>query len=272
MKKIYAFKQLILKKIKIIFLVVLIAVSGLNAQSQVLISLLFGEVLNSGKVEFGLEGGGNFSSILGMDTKKYVQDWNLGFYFDIKMKKQWSIYTGVLVKAKLGSGKLTDKDLAFLNIDTAAYIDDGDFYQKINYFLVPILAKYNFKNRMHVEAGVQLGLMYKVWVEFKSKSKEKTSVIKEFNKEMVNRIDAGLMAGTGYKFQGKEGRPGWTLGVKYYYGLTNVYKDKPGTKNSSIFLKLNIPIGAGDKARARQKEKAQKRAEKKAAKAKEKQK
>ena len=52
------------------------------------------------------------------------------------------------------------------------------------------------------------------------------------------------MVGLGYNlFKGT----GWTFGVKYYYGFVNVYKDMPGTKNSSIFLKLNIPIGAGEK-------------------------
>jgi hypothetical protein len=38
-----------------------------------------------------------------------------------------------------------------------------------------------------------------------------------------------------------------SLGVKYYYGLTNVYKNESGTKNSSFFVKLTVPIGAGKK-------------------------
>ena len=38
-----------------------------------------------------------------------------------------------------------------------------------------------------------------------------------------------------------------TLGIKYYYGFTNVYKGVSGTNNSSLFLKFNIPIGAAKK-------------------------
>jgi len=34
-----------------------------NLQSQVLIALLLGDKLNSGKIEFGLDGGLNYSSI-----------------------------------------------------------------------------------------------------------------------------------------------------------------------------------------------------------------
>jgi len=52
------------------------------------------------------------------------------------------------------------------------------------------------------------------------------------------------MVGFGYKlFKGTS----WTIGVKYYYGMVDVYKDINNTKNSSFFAKLNIPIGAGEK-------------------------
>ncbi len=242
-------------------LILLILSFGIYAaQSQVLISLLLGDKLNSPDLEFGLEGGGNFSNITGLETKKFALDWNLGFYFDIRIKQShWWVYTGVLVKAKLGSGKLTENDLSFLKTDI--YTDKGDYYQKINYFLVPILAKYRFNNRMYLEAGTQLGLMYKAWVEFKSDVEGKQAIVKEFNKDMINRIDAGLMAGTGYRFKG---RTGWTIGIKYYYGLANVYKDKPGTKNNSLYLKVNIPIGAGEDAQKKREAKLKKKAEKKA--------
>ncbi len=252
---------------KKLLLLLLITLGSFTSQSQVLISLILGDKINSDDLEFGLEGGGNFSSILGLETKKFVNDWNLGFYFDIRLKNSWFLYTGVLVKAKLGSGKLTENDIAFLGVDT--YNDSGYYYQKINYFLVPVLAKYKFKNRMYVEAGPQFGLMYKAWVEYQYKPDGKDAVIKQFNKDMINRIDAGVMGGFGYRFKG---RTGWTLGVKYYYGLANVYKNKPGTKNNSFFLKVNIPIGAGEEAQRKREEKLKKRAEKKAQKAKQKEK
>ncbi len=251
-------KIIVLKKL---LLILLIAFGTITTQSQVLISLLLGDKLNSDDLEFGLEGGGNFSSIIGLETKKYVTDWNLGFYFDIKMKKSWFLYTGVLVKAKLGSGKLTDNDIKFLGIDTYLTEGEGNYYQKINYFLVPVLAKYKFKNRMYLEAGPQFGLMYKAWAEYRYDDNGKDAIIKQFNKDMINRIDAGIMGGFGYRFKG---RTGWTIGFKYYYGLANVYKEKSGTKNNSLFLKVNIPIGAGEDAQRKREENAKKRAEKKA--------
>ena len=221
---------------------------NIDSQSQVLISLLLGDKLNSDGLEFGLEGGINWTNISGMETNDFARKWNLGFYFDIRMKNQWSFYTGVLVKANMGVDKLTDNDLEFLEATVYKDFDDpnklaeGDYSQKMNYFLVPALAKYTFKNNIYAEAGPQFGLMYKAWVEFESDIDGREAIIMEANKDKISRIDAGLMGGIGYKF--RKG-PGWTLGAKYYYGLVNVYKDGPDTKNSSIFLKLNIPIGAG---------------------------
>ena len=237
---------------------------GYTVQSQVLITLLLGDKINSEGLEFGLEGGVNWTQISGLETKNFARKWNLGFYFDIRMKNRWWFYTGVLVKANMGVDKLTDEDLHFL--DATIYNDfedpsqrmDGDYSQKMNYFLVPALAKYRFKNNIYVEAGMQFGLMYKSWVEFQSDIDGKDVYIREYNKEKLNKIDAGIMIGAGYKlFKGT----GWTLGAKYYYGFVNVYKGVPGTKNSSIYLKLNIPIGAGPVA---QEKAAAKTAKKKA--------
>ncbi len=247
-----------MKKFFLIFLLFL--GSYYTAQSQVLISLLLGDKLNSDKIDFGLEGGGNFSSIFGMDSKKYVSDWNIGFYFVIQIKNNWYVNTGVLVKAKLGAGKLTEKDLNFLDVHfpDSCTTSDGDYSQKINTFLVPAMVRYMFKNRMYVEGGLQAGLRYKTWVEYNSKSKETDIQIKEYNKDRINPIDVGAVAGIGYRFKK---RTGMTLGIKYYYGFANVFKGTPGTKNNSLFLKANIPIGAGEKA---QKKRAEKAAEKKA--------
>ncbi|WP_020533625.1 porin family protein [Flexithrix dorotheae] len=219
--------------------IILFVFSGFKSQSQVLISLLLGDKLNSGVIEFGLEGGYNFSKISNLETNNSLSKFNLGFYFDIKLKNQWNLYTGVLVKSKLGANKLTESDLEFLQAET--YQEEGDYSQHIKYFVVPALLKYRFKNKLYLEAGPQFGLMHGAWVEFNSNENGKEAKIKEFNKEQINRLDAGFTFGTGYKLIKKSGM---TLGVKYYLGLANVYKNRSDTKNSSLYLKLNVPIGA----------------------------
>jgi len=215
---------------------------GYTVQSQILISLLLGDKLNSDGLEFGLEGGLNWSNISGLDAKKSLGTFNLGFYFDIRIKHQWNFYTGVLVKSNLGVDRLSDNDLLFLK--TTTYPETGDYCQKISYFLVPTLIKYQFKNRIYLEAGPQFGLMYNAWVEFNSDIDGREIRTRQSDKNMINRIEAGIMGGFGYKLKQKLGM---SLGIKYYYGLTNVYKKVSDTKNSSIFVKLTVPIGAGKK-------------------------
>lgn len=221
-----------------------------NANSQVLITLLLGDKLNSDGLEFGLEGGINWTHINNMESNDLARKWNLGFYFDIRLKNQWFLYTGVLVKSNMGLDKLTDYDLNNIGANIYFHNDGtrivGDYGQKMNYFLVPALAKYKFKNNMYIELGPQFGLMYKSWVQFDVDPKVDAPIdgvdatFKEYNREKINKIDAGIMIGLGYTLLKGTG---WTLGAKYYYGFVDVYKDISGTKNSSFFLKLNIPIG-----------------------------
>jgi len=232
---------------KIILIVGLIFIS-ISSQSQILITLLLGDKLNSDGLEFGLEGGVNWSTISGFETKNTLSTFNLGFYFDVRIKNQWSVYTGVLVKSNLGTNKFTNNDLELLNADIYKNLDStdlvGDYSQRMNYFLVPILLKYKFKNHFYIEAGTQLGLMYKSWIEFNADIDGRDGILKEYNRENLNKIDAGAMFGIGYKLLKGTG---WTIGIKYYYGFIDVYKNVSNTKNSSLFVKLCIPIGAGEK-------------------------
>ncbi len=235
------------------------------AQSQVLIALLLGDKLNTGKIEFGLDGGINFATLYGMDSGSWTRHFNLGFYFDIRMKDQWFLNTGVLVKSNLGLDELSEDDLDFLN--ATRYDADGEYRQKISYFLVPALAKYKFKNNMYAEIGPQFGLNYDAYIEFNSEVDGNSARIREDNLDAINRFDVGLAAGAGYRLL--KGM-GWTIGARYYYGFLDVYKDRSGTKASSLFLKLNIPIGLSiekkDQIQGLKQEKKDRKAEKKRAK------
>jgi len=232
---------------KTFFITTFILISFFS-QSQILITLLFGDKLNSDGLEFGLEGGMNMSTISGLETKKYLNTFNLGFYFDIRIKNQWSIYTGVLVKSNLGVNELSDNDMKSLNATLYKDINNtnlvGTYSHKMNYFLVPVFLKYKLKNNIYFETGPQFGLMYKSWIEFNADIDGKDGILKDYNKNDINKIEVGAAIGVGYKLLKGTG---WTIGVKYYYGFVDVYKNISNTKNSSLFIKLNIPVGAGKK-------------------------
>lgn len=222
------------KIIGILFL--LLIVSSVN--SQVLITLLLGDKLNSEGLEFGLSTGMNFSRISNMDSDKSFSTINLGFYFDIRMKNQFWLNTGVLVKSKMGTGNLSDTDLEFL--EATNYGNDGKYNQSINYFLVPILAKYKFKNHIYLELGPQFGLAHRTWVEFLESNDDFDARIREYNRDKINKIEAGLRAGIGYKLLKGEGM---NIGLGYYQGLTNVYNFGTGNNNQSFYIEVDIPIG-----------------------------
>lgn len=213
-----------------------------GAQSQVLIALLLGDKLNTGKIEFGLDGGMNFASISSLENRDYIRAFNLGFYFDIKLKDHWLLNTGVLVKSTLGSEDLSTNDLTLLGATIHEPVG-GKYSQKLNTFTVPIMAKYVFDNNIHVEIGPQVGWTYNGWIEYNYDVDGIEGKLKENNKDALNWFEAGVSAGVGYRLL--KGL-GWTLGVRYYYGLTNVYKGVSGKSNDALYLKLNIPFGLSD--------------------------
>jgi hypothetical protein len=209
-----------------------------GANSQILMSLIFGDKLNSDGLEFGLDGGINLSNISGLDGNKVIAPLNIGFYFDIRIKNQWSFYTGVLVKSELGVNELSMDDLEFLN--ARIYEDGGSYSQRIRYFLVPTLIKYAFDNYIYVEGGPMFGLMTNAWIQYETDTDGFESRVKEFNKDDINRFEMGVALGIGYRLKGK----GWSFGVRFYNGFTNIYKNRSGTHNRALFFKVNVPIGA----------------------------
>ena len=136
---------------QILFLAALFLASG-SVQSQVLISLVFGDKLNTGKIEFGLDGGLNMANLSGIDPASSANNFNLGFYFDLKLKNpSWMLHTGVIVKFTMGA-----KDLAVYSLDNPDLdksFAGGSVERRLGYFNVPILMKYKLGNKFFAEAG-----------------------------------------------------------------------------------------------------------------------
>ncbi len=215
-----------------------------SGHSQVLISLLLGDKLNSGQIEFGLDGGFSLSSLEGEEGAEAHSNYNLGFYFDIKMKNpSWLLNTGVRVKSTMGAEGLPLYSLNDPELDNA--FAGGSITRKINYFNVPISLKYKFKNRMYAHGGIQLGLMYKATDVFTKDIQEKEDLSYKISiKDRYHPLDGGLLIGLGYRLiKGN----GMNLGVQYYYGLVDVrvYDASPNQYNRCLYVNAGIPIGRG---------------------------
>jgi hypothetical protein len=219
----------------------------LTGHGQVIISLLLGDKLNSGQVEFGLDGGLSVISQAGTGGSTR-NTFNLGFYFDIKMKSSWMIHTGVIVKSTMGGGEIPVYALGDAQLD--GLFANGHVERTMNYFNVPIFIKYNFKNNMFLEAGPMLGLKYGAKDKFIAivNGDELTYEVDVNNK--FKALDAGLSGGIGYRLMHGNGM---NLGVRYYHGLVNVSKEGGELFNRCWYLTVGIPIGAG-KTRDQQKQ------------------
>jgi hypothetical protein len=222
------------------------------AQSQVLISLLLGDKLNSGKIEFGLEGGASFLNMTGLPHSNSLNTWNLGFYFDFVTKNpKLFIHSGVLVKTKMGASGIAPYSVNNPAVDDL--FSEGSVTRSINYFNVPFLLRYRFYSYFFVEGGIQLGLRYTAYDTLTQAVYESDDLqFKYAVKDNFARLDAGGEGGVGYKL--RKGT-GMTISAKYYYGFVDVDKVTPGSqKNTAIYLNLSIPIG---KAKAAEKRKNQ---------------
>src|SRR5688572_22729633 len=148
-----------------VFWIGALLICSLPSNAQVLISILLGDKLNSGKIEFGLDGGYSLASLEGLDPSTGHSNYNLGFYFDFAMKNPaWFVSTGVRVKSTMGADGITVYSLNDPSLDQV--FATGSVTRRINYFNVPVMMKYLFKNHLYAQAGIQLGLKYKATDEF----------------------------------------------------------------------------------------------------------
>lgn len=223
------------------------------AQSQVLISLLLGDKLNTGKINFGLEGGYNLSNISNLKGAKAASNFNLGFYFDLLLKenKNWYVHTGVIVKSTMGANI---EPYSLNNDSLDELFEDADVRRKINAFNIPILARYQFMNKVFVEFGPMIGFMLnKSHDEFtatKLENKEDELYYDRKIRDEHNLLDFGAQVGLGYKLKTLHGM---SVAVKYYQGVVDINKEAVDKAhyNNSFYLVASIPIGAGERAKAK---------------------
>lgn len=225
-----------MKRILFAIAILFIAVS---ANSQILISLLLGDKLNSEGLEFGLIGGANLSSIDGLETNKIYPALNLGFYFDIRMKENWYLNTGVMVKYNMGVSELSVSDRQKLNVREADL--NGNYDQVVSGFKVPVLIQYQFRNYIYVEAGPELTWLRKSFSKYTSNNDGMDVKIKDRNSDLLNWFNGAMAVGAGYQLlKGK----GWDVGFRYSYAFTDVFKNIPGSKNQGFLVYVKIPVGA----------------------------
>src|SRR4051812_11626713 len=89
-----------------------------TTHSQVLISILFGDKLNTDKMTFGLMLGNGWNSLSGYPTVDAQSNFNLGLFLTLKLKQRLFIQFDALAKYKLGAKGLPVYTLGDATLDT----------------------------------------------------------------------------------------------------------------------------------------------------------
>jgi len=254
------------KKIQKVAIIALIMFSSVQmTKGQVLLSILFGDNLNTPKLEFGLNAGFNYSYIRGIEGSKGMRNFELGFYFDYMLTKNphWYLGTGVYVKSNVGGTNIPLDYPGNRVIHDSVYNEfvefNGTVSKKFNTFYVPINLRYLSESGIFVDAGVQIGLVFKTidtyTAEIDSHDLNYDVIVGVKDNGLYKWFDGGIDGGVGYK---SKGSLGWKIGVYYYVGLTNIYKNDLGPKayNSSMYILANIPIGKKKAEKERAKKEA----------------
>lgn len=229
---------MIKKVILLLFLLINIKIG----RSQILISLLLGDKLNSPKVEFGMDGGLSLTNAIGSNKSTFLQTFNLGFYFDIKLRNpNWKFNTGLRVKSNMGANNVPVYALNSIAADSI--FKDGSVTRRLSYFYLPVLLKYQFTNQIYLEWGFQAGLRTKATDTFKKSVTNEDDLTYELDvKDQFTRLDAGITGGIGYRLMGGNGM---NLGIRGYLGMVDISKTASPSviKNYGWYLNVGVPIG-----------------------------
>jgi len=216
----------------------LVCLCASQANSQVIIALLFGDKLNSDKLEFGLAGGLSLSNVSNFYNTKTRGSFNLGLYFNIKLDERWYIRAEAVPKFPTGASELNPYSLNDPNLDSLLY--NADVTRKIKNIALPILIRYRIGNLLFAEAGPQLDLRTKAKDVFESGDLTYGNKIED----NITRFDFGFAFGLTQKLNKHTGA--MALGVRYYFGLTDIDKLTEGAQKNGVFQILaSIPVGTG---------------------------
>jgi hypothetical protein len=225
-----------MKKIFVVTAFYLITVTG---RSQVLISVLFGDKLNTGKVTFGLLLGNAWNSLSGYTTADAQSNFNMGLFLTVKMKERLFIQFDALAKFKQGA-----KGLPVYSLGDA--ILDSIYQHSQVQRTIPCLAlittlQYRLWKYLNIELGPQVALRMKAIDHFHADHEGDDLLFEKEISGSATRFDFGITGGLSWQFSKGQGVK---TGIRYYTGLIDVFPSDEG-QNATRALQLNvyIPIG-----------------------------
>jgi len=226
---------------RIICFLFAVAVCRNITTGQVLIAVLFGKKLNTGKLEFGLVVTPQLTGISNIIAERR-DGLCLGIYFNIRPDRKFFIHAEGIAKGAFGAEKLIPYPTGSDSLDQL--FSTGTVERKIKAFSMPVLVRYTVTTKFFLEAGIQPNMMLSAKDFFRADVNG--SELEYTNKisEQVTLLDFGMAAGLHYKFRNDKRSMG--VGVRFYQGFTDILSETNGKQvNTAWQFVFTIPIGVG---------------------------
>jgi hypothetical protein len=226
-----------MKKLLYIFL---LAAYCKPVTAQVIIALLFGDKLNSDKVEFGLTVWPSLTDISNIEGK-VKPGLNLGLYFNIKVSERFSIHPEAIAKSSYGAKDLPTYPTGSDTLDNL--FAEGDVERKIKSVGALVMARFQITGLLFAMAGPQADWMLNAKDTYKATVNGSDLDYTVDIDDQVTELDFGFTAGLEYKLKKDKGVG---IGLRYFGGMTDIMKNIPGSQvNRAWVLSISIPIGTG---------------------------
>jgi len=209
------------------------------SHSQILISLLFGDKLNTPNMDFGLDVGGNMSRLTNLDQSSFSPGMHFGVYLNIRMSDHFYLNPSFYPTYQLGGRKYPVYLTNDANLD--AFIDEYEITRNLKYSSLPVILKYKFNNYIFIGAGPQFGFLRKALDKHFFEREDNSLDYYTDILDQMKRLDAGITAGVSAKLNKGTSV---TLSFRYYQGFLNTTKNSTGEeiRNRNFQFSIGIPV------------------------------
>lgn len=236
-----------MKKILLPIFIFIFAFANIS-KGQALLIILFGDKLSTETFQMGINASGAYTGLNNTPgDSKYRLDWAFGAFGEVKFADKWFLHFDLTLKTPAGADEVTPFTEVIPEIESL--FTNYSITRKYNYITLPVYIKYKVGS-VKFGVGGQIGYM----TSAKDVYTGNTIYEDDFSMERDissyhNDWDAGITGMIDYYFDASKNMKSMRLGLKYYYGLTDVLKENNGDAitNSIFMLSLGIPVGgSGD--------------------------
>ena len=210
------------------------------AGSQVLVGLLAGGPLSSEKFNIGFDIGVNFSTLTGMGDASRYNGPLFGLFADWRFSERFHFTGGLIPLSYRGANQLPPVPLGDAALDSLT--SGGTMARSMATIDVPLILKFALRKDTGPRLGVgpQFSFVLGASDRYEAQSPAgKAVVLEEDIGDQLTNIDAGFAVDFEWRW------PILAIGVRYYYGLTDLVRDNPSDAVYSRVLSGSgrIPLG-----------------------------